>query len=193
MRSHYAVPSPVHRPDDPASLRAGRRAARAVFVTLVAIGVAACSSGEGADRSRSRTLTQAGHANSELLHVSACLQEAGWKVTLDPGRGYGAEVPEAQRTAYRTDRDRCEKEFLGDHPRPQLAEADWRKLYRHQVWLVTCLESEGYPPVATPPSEADYVSDGLSGSAPGWFAWEAVGGKPPAELEAKCPQAPPGM
>ena len=166
-----------------------------VIVVSFAFGITACSSADGSQerQSPSRTFTQADHANLELQQVSACLQRAGWKVTLDPGRGYSTEVPEAQRTAYRTDRERCEKEFLGAYPRPEMTEADWRKLYRHELWLITCLEGEGYPPVSTPPSEADYVSDGLSGSAPSWFAWAAVGGIPPAELESKCPQAPPGM
>lgn len=200
MRASRLATLGLHEPRHRVRLRVGsplsRRGPAWVSVAvLLSVSVASCSSTGGAapSGSSSRPLTQLDHANRELEQVSSCLQKAGWKVKLDPGRGYSAEVPEAQRTAYRADREKCEKEFLDQYPRPEMTEADWKKLYQHQLWLVKCLEGEGYPPVSTPPSEADYVADGLSGTAPSWFAWEAVGGAAPPDLEAKCPQAPPGL
>ena len=167
---------------------------RVAVALAVVVASGSCAGGQGEQApSAAQPSTHLDHATLELKEVSACLQEAGWKVTLDPGNGYSSAVPETQRAAYQGDRKRCEDEFLREHPRPAMTEADWTKLYRHQVWLVDCLEAQGFPPVGEPPSEADYVGDGLSGVSPSWYAWGAVSGAPTPELEARCPQAPPGL
>jgi hypothetical protein len=133
------------------------------------------------------------YSNLQLEHLAACLKEAGWTVTLDPGKGMLSEVPDAQRGAWFAAQEVCGKEFDAQFPAPKMTEENWRTLYRHQLWLVDCLEKEGFPPVSTPPSETAYVAEGVFGKTPSWFAWEAVGGVPPDDLEKTCPPAPPGM
>lgn len=141
-------------------------------------------------------LTSSEHAALEIRTVAACMDEQGWNVQVTSDGGMGADLPSDQAAAYQSANQQCRSDFLAAHPRPALDdESELVTLYEHQLVLVDCLAAKGYPPVQQPPSEREYVAEGLTGRTPEFSAWSAVASPPAdelAELQRDCPLDPSG-
>lgn len=168
------------------------------IVFLVSGSVAGCGTPLPSEpvASTGAPLSQSEHAALEIASMAKCLDEQGWKVTVNAKGGIDAGFPTEQLEAYTAASETCREQFLSVNPRPALDKADLALLYKHQMFLVECLNQKGYPPVMEIPSQEEFVSAGLTGKAHDFFAWSAVsniGSDVAAELERDCPQSPPGL
>lgn len=139
------------------------------------------------------SLNQSEHAALEQRSITSCLKEKGWDVSLSQGNVMDYSIPQEQEAKFRGDMTGCRDAFLAQYPRPTVGVDDWRRLYQHNLWLVECLEREGYPPVQEPPSEAAYLDQAKQSDGPEWTPYAAVDSPEGIEaLHKRCPPEPQG-
>lgn len=165
-------------------------AAAALSVILLSTGCSGAS-----NRSESSSSSSGGPIGAvqqaQGQEIIRCLTEKGWKVE-DTGDGFEVDVGPEQQAAFDADDRACIAEVGTLVPAPKLDADDFRRLYRHQLQMVTCLEKLGYPPVGTPPSEQQFVDTALRKGAGDWNPLDAV--DPRADMnkiEQECPITPP--
>ena len=169
-----------------------------MVVAVALLVIAGCSAAPDPTPTSSATgpLTPSEHSALEIRTVATCLADQGWKVEVTAEGALHSDLPTSQLTAYQNANTRCRDDVLAAHPRPGLDEAALVTLYKHQLFLVDCLKDKGFQPVQQAPSQEQYVSEGLAGRSPEFYAWSAVGNLSSGqllELEGDCPQDPPGL
>ncbi|WP_156876656.1 hypothetical protein [Microbacterium luticocti] len=92
-------------------------------------------------------------------NMKACLQEAGFDVSITEDGDIKSAVPSDQLSVFRKARAKCEAEFGYDKP-PEQTTAQKKKLYHALVSLADCLESQGYA-IAQRPSEQAFLDGAI--------------------------------
>lgn len=182
-------------------LRAVRPMVHMLIVSLGAVtAMSACSAGESGPKVGAQKTSPAGgipsgdsYGDRSLRHLLGCMADKGWTLSYDPQTGgLNGEVPPEQRESHETDAELCRAEFEKDNPPKAPSEADYRVLYQAELRTAECLSQRGYPQLATPISEQQYVNEYASGRAPSWYAYQALGDAPSqdtlAAMEKECPQ-----
>lgn len=151
---------------------------------------AVAAPGSGVDEA---AIVERAHSWGEKLQIfkMRCMRDAGWDEHLQPDFSLTGTVPPEQREAYQKDSDACEASYEAEFPKPVLTAADYRARYADELKTMACLEKQGYPPVAAPISQQQFVSQMLAGGTASWIAYDAVGNVGPDEwdrLERVCPQ-----
>lgn len=118
----------------------------------------------------------------------ACLNAAGWEVSLEPGStGFEANVPDEQTNRFQASIEACQTSLAGQSsPVSQWTDAQWRDAYAAQLATAGCLRDEGVQIPEAPSLEVFRESFESDPWLP--YAFVNVDQSRYAELLEACPQ-----